>query len=223
MAKERCWAGVLLLLATIGGPRVAEAVLLDFEAPEVAGAPVSLPGGTYAGDGVSFETGAISGPVVVGGTIAFAFESATFRMYEGSNAISGDQFIGADLGGGARDLLMLFSTPVTSVSLVSDATAESAHTIRLIALEALGGGNYEVLGFFEAQDNATTSPGNVLSISLPTAFSIALFEVTTEQEGFDDLEFAPALAPIPEPGMFLPLGLGLAVVAMRRLRRPNRG
>jgi hypothetical protein len=214
MTRKLCWAGVILLLSTISGPQVAEATLLDFETPEVSGAPVSLGGGTYTGDGVSFQTGTISGPVVVGGTIAFSLETASFRMYEGSNAISGDQFIGADLGGSARDLLMLFPTPVTSVSLVSDATSESPDIIRLIALQDLGGGNYQVLGFAQAFDNALTAPGNTLSVSLPFAFSYALFEVTTEQEGFDDLSFAP----VPEPTTLALLGAGLVALRARRRR-----
>jgi hypothetical protein len=215
MTKKHSWAGVILLLATVSGPPVAEATVIDFETPETSTAPESLPGGTYASSGVSFQTGAISGLVVGGGTIAFAFESATFRMYEGSNAISGDQFIGADFGGGSRDLLMQFSTPVTSVSLVSDATdGEGPDIIRLIALQALGGGNYEVVAFASAFDDAPT--GTFMSISLPSAFSFALFEVTTEQEGFDDLTFTPV--PVPEPTTLALLGAGLVALHARRRR-----
>jgi PEP-CTERM motif-containing protein len=213
MTKKHCWAGVTLLLATVSGPPVAEATVIDFETPETSTAPESLPGGTYASSGVSFQTGAISGLVVGGGTITFAFESATFRMYEGSNAISGDQFIGADVGGGARDLLMQFSTPVTSVSVVSDATVgEGPDIIRLIALQALGGGSYEVLAFASAFDDAPT--GTFMSISLPSEFSYVLFEVTTEQEGFDDLTFTP----VPEPTTLALLGAGLVALHARRRR-----
>ena len=214
MTKKHCWAGVILLLATASGPPVAEATVIDFETPETSTAPESLPGGTYASSGVSFQTGAISGLVVGGGTITFAFESATFRMYEGSNAISGDQFIGADVGGGARDLLMQFSTPVTSVSVVSDATVgEGPDIIRLIALKALGGGSYEVLAYASAFDDAPT--GTFMSISLPSdQFSYVLFEVTTEQEGFDDLTFTPG----PEPTTLALLGAGLVALHARRRR-----
>jgi hypothetical protein len=213
MTKKHCWAGVTVLLATVSGPPVAEATVIDFETPETSTAPESLPGGTYASSGVSFQTGAISGLVVGGGTITFAFESATFRMYEGSNAISGDQFIGADVGGGARDLLMQFSTPVTSVSVVSDATVgEGPDIIRLIALQALGGGSYEVLAFASAFDDAPT--GTFMSISLPSEFSYVLFEVTTEQEGFDDLTFTP----VPEPTTLALLGAGLVALHARRRR-----
>ena len=112
------------------------------------------------------------------------------RIYEGSNAFSGDQFAGPALGGGANDLLMQFASPTTFASVVSDQTVESSQTIRLIALKDLGGGAFEVIDFDEGSDAALGLPDSLLQVGGGSTFTFALFEVTTEQEGFDDLRFS---------------------------------
>lgn len=63
---------------------------------------------------------------------------------------------------------------------------------------------------FESPESVSAPPANLLSVSLPTPFSYALFEITTEQEGFDDLTFNPVGEDVPEPGSLGSLLLGMA-------------
>jgi len=131
------------------------------------------------------------------------------------------QFAGPNFGGGANDLLMHFSIPITKVSIVSDQTgSEIAQTIRLIALSSLGA-DYEVLGFVEGDDAAVGLPDSLLELDLgSTSFFDVLFEVTTEQEGFDDLRFT-TVAQLPEPAILALLG-AIALSGFLVGRRRNR-
>ena len=70
------------------------------------------------------------------------------------------------------------------------------------------------LAVTEAVDNATTSPGNFLSLAGLSPFSFAIFQTTTEQEGFDNLTFTT----VPEPGSYALLALGLVALGMMRRR-----
>ena len=95
---------------------------------------------------------------------------------------------------------MSFSTPITAISVNSDsAPAEIADVIRLIAVAPTGNPNeFQVIAVAKASDNATTSPGNLLSLTGLPPFSFAIFQTTTEQEGFDNLNFTT----VPEPGSY---------------------
>jgi hypothetical protein len=117
---------------------------------------------------------------------------------------------------------MHFSTPITRVSVVSDqTTGEIAQAIRLIALSQQGA-DYEVLGFVEGDDNALGLPASLLELDLGGAsFFDVLFEVTTEQEGFDDLRFT-TVAQIAEPASLALLG-GMALSGLLVGRRRRRG
>lgn len=200
-------AGVLGAL--VFGAAGAAEMLIDFEIPVVAVSQTELPGNTYNASGVTFSTVELIGTPQVGQPVSLSPFSNFLRIYRGGNAFSGDQFAGPGEGGGERDLLMHFSTPVTKVSVVSDQTVEPSQLIRLIALLNLGP-NYEVLGFVEGDDAAIGLPQSLLELDLGgTSFFDVLFEVTTEQEGFDDLRFT-TVEQVPEPA---PLAL-LAAVAL---------
>ncbi len=87
--------------------------------------------------------------------------------------------------------------------------------IRLIAVAPTGNPNeFQVIAGAEASDNATTSPGNLLSLTGLPPFSFAIFQTTTEQEGFDNLNFTT----VPEPVSYALLALGLGALGMMRRR-----
>jgi hypothetical protein len=118
--------------------------------------------------------------------------------------------------GGFGDVFMSFASPITSLSLLTDDTGgEAADVVRLLALKSLGGGNYEVIAVAVGSDDATTSPANLLEVNVPAGFSFAVFQTTTEQEGFDDLTFTA----LPEPGIMALVSVGLATFLARRARR----
>lgn len=115
---------------------------------------------------------------------------------------------------------MAFSTPVTSVQLTTDdAGGEDADIVRLLALAQTGNPNeFVVLAVAQGLDDATTSPANQLGVSLATPLSFALFQVTTEAEGFDNLTFNQ----VPEPTGLALVALALLAVGVGRRRRVTR-
>lgn len=198
------------LFALAGATQPASAVLIDFD---------SLAAGEQNGDvlaasGVTFATGSI--PNMIVGPFTFLNFDPRFSIFA-SSAVSLPN-IAVALGGGFNDVLMSFSTPITSISVNSDsAPGEAADVIRLIALAPTGNPNeFQVIAVAEAFDNATTSPGNLLSLAGLPPFSFAIFQTTTEQEGFDNLNFTPV--PVPEPGSYALLALGLIALGMVRRR-----
>lgn len=190
------WLSVCALVVFCGP---ASAVTVNFDA---------LAGGVHQGDalagsGVTFTTGNIPDAVMVGDTIALAGPDPEFEVFaQPANAVSPPNFATAR-NVGLNDLLMAFSAPVTGVSLRTDHfSPESADIVRLLALAPTGSANtFRVLAIAEGFDNAVSAPGDTLSVDLGGApFSYALFQTTTEPEGFDDLTFtfipvrAPALS-----------------------------
>jgi PEP-CTERM motif-containing protein len=177
------------------------------------------PGNQYAALGILFRTGSVTGNVAVGNTVTLDNSVDGFEVLGGPGqpAISPPNFA-IPLGAGLNDLLMTFTTPVTSVQLTSDNYPETPDVIRLIALAATPTPNqFTVLAFDQKLDDAVAPPDNLLSVNLGGApFSYAAFEITTEQEEFDDLRFTPT----PEPSTLVLAALALlgpfAIGARRR-------
>lgn len=196
----------------------ARAVTVNFD---------TLPAGSYAGNalaalGVTFTTGTIPDSVNVGDVITLASPVSGFEVFnQPANAVSPPNFATA-LGVGTNDLLMSFSSPVTSVRVRTDHfSPESSDVVRLLALAPTGNPNeFQVLGIAQGSDNATSAPGDTLAVSMATPFSFALFQTTTEAEGFDDLTF---FGPLAAPGMnqrgFALLFVALILLGTRALRR----
>jgi len=213
------WIWPFLCVAMIAVSSAAKAVVIDFDDSPLDPTQ-DKPGNTYQAQGVVFSTLNTIPDTVdsVGESFTPSPFSSNFWFINNANAFSGCCFIAAD-DGGARDVLMAFTTPIDSIQVATDDAIEAGDIVRLLALKLLPSGDYEVLGVASGLDNATTSPANLLSVSLGgTPFSYALFQTTTEQEGFDNLTFTP-VASIPEPATLALLGIALAGLGFARRRK----
>jgi hypothetical protein len=116
----------------------------------------------------------------------------------------------------SEEMLMTFSVPVNFAELFTDiAPDEAADVVRLLALKSLGNNQYKIMAIDSGFDNQTSVPANRLSVYVPGGFDALLFQTTTEQEGFDNLNFAN----VPEPGSMALMGSGLALVGLWARRR----
>lgn len=201
--KEKLGRTLLAALA-LGASCAASAVTIDFE-PLNTG---SNPGNLYAAQSVLFSYGAVTSGLNLGDTVVLPAMPQAIYGFKGALAWSPDT---VGYAPGTDDLLMAFSTPVTSVSLLTDRySPESAEPVQLAALDD----NLTVIALATAQDNGTTYAANFMSVSSTAPFRYALFVTTREQEGIDDLSYTP----VPEP-FTLALGLGGLALAARRRRR----
>jgi hypothetical protein len=213
---------VLICANYLCAPQVSSAVTVNFDdlaADGIIGNPLGIyPGNQYAALGVLFRTGSLTDNVAVGNTVTLTNQVDGFEVLGGPGqpAISPPNLAIA-IGGGLNDLLMTFTRPVTSVQLTSDNYPESPDVIRLIALAATPNpSQFTVLAFDQKLDDAVAPPDNLLSVDLGGApFSYAVFEVTTEQEGFDDLRFNPT----PEPSTLMLAALALLGSVASNARR----
>ncbi len=159
-------------------------------------------GNVLASSGVTFTTGNIPDAVAVGNVITLAGPNPQFEVFaQPAFAVSPPNFATA-LSVGLNDLLMSFTAPITSVSLRTDHfVPETPDIVRLLALASTGNPNeYRILAIAEGFDDAVSAPADTLSVTLGgTPFSFALFQTTTEGEGFDDLTFVQSaqIASIP--------------------------
>jgi hypothetical protein len=187
-----CVTSLLALSLTLlaAGPATANDVNFDNVAASPTG--TAYPGNTFAAQGVVFSS--VSSPSVVfpGKKISLTNAVPRILIVGNDNHISPPNFAAASgaFSGGPNDVLMSFSSPVTSVEVVTDDTSESPDVVRLIALAPAGAGSFVVVKMATKLDNATSPPGNVLSLDLQgKPVSFVLFQATTEAEGFDDLAF----------------------------------
>jgi MYXO-CTERM domain-containing protein len=232
--------GAILYAAFGGAP--ARAVVIDFETPAIATPNAELAGTSFLASGVRFRTVRLSGTVTIGGTITLTTQNEDLRIYRDASAISGVQLAGPSLGGSSNDLLMRFDAPLAALSLTTDDLVETANPIRLIALaETPTVDRYRVVDFVEGMDDAISAPANLLALTPTESFTLALFEVRSQQEAFDDLTYTyaavqpppivvppptptpsgPAAPTIPEPSsLALAAGALGAVAAARRRMRP---
>jgi hypothetical protein len=180
-------------------------------------------GNTYDALGIHISTlGSILDTVdAVGDTfdIAGLPSSDTFWLISnpgGAGSISNPNFAAAT-NGGLNEVLFRFSTPINSLSLQTDNTpGEAADVVRLLALQQIGPTMFQVIAVASGSDDATTFPGNFLQVT-GSGFSFAIFQTTTEQEGFDNVTFAS----VPEPATLSLLFTGLTGFVYRN-RRKNR-
>jgi hypothetical protein len=154
---------------------------------------------------------------IVGDTFTATPFSDTFWLISnpgGGGSISNPNFAAAT-NGGLNEVLFSFSTPIYSLSLQTDNTpGEGADIVRLLALQLIGPNQYQVVAVASGLDDATTFPANFLQVA-GAPFSYAIFQTTTEQEGFDNVVFTA----VPEPATLSLLSTGLAGFVYRNRRR----
>lgn len=203
---------------------LADPAVLNFDTVTAGENGSLFPGNTFAAQGVTFTSGSIPNTVdAAGETFTLASIDNQLLVLGNNNNISIPNFAAASgVFGISNDLLMSFSIPVTSVQVTTDDASPDgggAQIVRLLALAATANPNeFSVLAAAQGLDDATTSPANQLSVALATPFSFALFQVTTEAEGFDNLVFNA----VPEPASFGFVALGLVLVAITLRRRGTR-
>ncbi|MFO0782107.1 MAG: hypothetical protein U0636_00295 [Phycisphaerales bacterium] len=186
----------------------AHATVIDFEdLPHSGGAILPVAGDHYASSGLYISSGTIPGLPQVGDVFTMTDMVNEFAYVSNSSSVSSPNLAGArDLG--LQDSLFSFSTPVSSFSLTSDSVSDGP-TFRLLALEATGEPNtFRVL----AVDEAESGYQDHLGFTIAGGFSFVAFQVTTEQEGYDNLEFTF----VPGPGALALLAAGALGMSRRQ-------
>jgi len=210
---------IVLASAFALAPRQASAEVINFDELVLPPGITAQLGNHYAGSGITFSSGdvpaGLNPAIAVGDVFTLGGVIDGFVAINNANAVSPPNFAGArNLG--LQDTLMSFTGSITSLSLHSDdAPADGNDVIRLLALEATGNPDeYRVLAFVAASDGAVSEPDNLLTVNVPGGFSFAIFQVTTEQEGFDDVTFAT-----PEPATLLLLAVSVLGLGLSQRRR----
>jgi hypothetical protein len=184
----------------------AEPVVLHFDelkVDDVVGNPLGIfPAGTYRKQGVVLTTVVCQGQPAVGKQLAVRQTYNGFEVIGGASqpAISAPNFV-IPFGGGPKGcVVMKFTSPVTRARLTTDCFPDEARdVVRLYALKRESGRQFSIVAVAEGFDDALTGPDNRLEVQSKTPFHYALFQCTTEREGFDDLEFEPAPASLSTP------------------------
>jgi hypothetical protein len=185
----------------------AEPTVLNFDelkADDVVGNVLGIySADTYLRKGVVLTSGLCRGQPLVGKQLAVRQTYAGFEVVGGDRqpAISSPNFV-IPVGGGPEGcVLMRFSAPVVRIQLTTDRFRnENRDVVRLYALKTEPGRQlFSILAVSEGADDALTEPDNHLQVKSSAPFQFALFQCTTEREGFDDLEieWAPEAASDP--------------------------
>jgi hypothetical protein len=181
------------ILAAASGAR-ADVVTFDTVAADPGG--TIFAGNTFSAKGVSFLSVNSPNGLAVGQTITLSNADPRLLVLGNSDSVSAPNFAAASgvfANYGPDDLLMTFSSPVTSVQLATDQNpGETADLVRLLALAPTSTPmKFVVVALASGSDAATTSPFNVLSLNLSgSPVSHVLFQTLTEAEGIDNLIFA---------------------------------
>jgi hypothetical protein len=191
-------------------------IVIDFDDQPVAGPVATTDGDVYSSLGISFASGDIPDAVNLGDVITLSNRTEQFSIISNTSPRSAPNFAGAE-GLGLRDTLMTFSQRATSVSLDLDANfGEPADLVRLLGLQATGTPNsFRILAITEMLDNVSS---RVTINSTSSAFDAAIFQVTTETEGFDNL----VVTSVPEPSSAMGFATCAAIIAIGRRRRSTR-
>jgi len=179
----------VLLMGATARPAAAESVNFDNVVASPSG--TQFAGNTWAGKGVLFSSVNSTNAVSVGQTITISSAAPRVMVLANNDSVSAPNFAAASgvfNTTGPNDVLMRFASPVDSIRLVTDqSVGETPDLVRLIALAPAGPNTFVVTAINTGLDNAMTSPANVLAVAPPNPVSFALFQVTTEAEGFDNL------------------------------------
>ncbi|HPA17000.1 MAG TPA: hypothetical protein PLU30_04585 [Verrucomicrobiae bacterium] len=194
----------------------------DVSSTNTSGEPVA--GSTFAAHGIALASCICPNSLSLGSTITLSGIDQRILLISNANSVSSPNLIGAMQGANGEtstnDILFSFAGPVSSIQVATDDSSETGQIVRLLALDPTENPwEFEVVGLAEGLDNATTSPANLLTINLGTnAFSFALFQVTTEYEGIDNLTYVPT----PEPKQCLSVILPTAMFAVSLRKRLQR-
>ncbi len=215
--------GVALLLS----PGAASAAVIDFDdlalGPNVNSLQAS---GRYQSQGVRIQTvDDTTDALSVGDVFSMGAVRDNFILANRASSPSlpnlafANEYPDGVSGGlvnGSREVLFTFARPATRVALNTDLTFEGSagDIVRLLALQDLGGGMFRVVAATSALDNVTTLADSRMKVEFAGGFSHAVFETTTEREGFDNLTY------VPEPASLLLMGAGVVgLVSRRRAKR----
>jgi hypothetical protein len=197
--------------------RPADAAFVDFD---------NLDEGVQASDvlassGVVLTTVSITDTVAVGDTIAVQNPDARFEVLDDPEIAVSPPNFAVPYGQGLNDVIMFFGSPVRNVSLRTDHyDNDGPDVVRLLALAPTNIGNqFKVLAIAEGLDDALEAPADTLSLNLDTPFQFAVFQITTELEGFDNLAFGSVgAAPATSNWGLALLAAVFLLWGMRRLR-----
>jgi hypothetical protein len=156
------------------------------------------PGNVLSTEGVTFTTCDIPDDIQSGDMITVSDPRDGFEVLDDPNYAVSPPAYALPLGRATADLLITFAAPVAFVSVRSDHfPSDATDLIRLVALAATDvPGQFEVLTFVNAYDDAVGSPQDLLALDLSaTPTSFVVFQSTTELEGFDNLAYTLETAP----------------------------
>ncbi len=208
-ASRSGWLDACVLLTALSAVSTAQGGLINFDdLPHSGGAVLPVPGDHYASSGVWLSSATIPGLPQVGEVFSVTDVVNEFAYVSNSSSVSVPNLAGArDLG--LQDVIFSFADLLGTLAMTSDSVSDDP-TFRLLALESTGVPNqYRVL----AVDEAVIGFQDSLSVSVVSGFAFAAFQVTTELEGFDDVNFTPVPAPSSLAGLSL-----VGVLAVRRRR-----